>query len=178
LFYPSQSAVIVEVVHVDAERHMIAWAVSGIFVAFAVPMPLNDILLHALHYCRPELQRYYIRILWLVPIYAVQSWLALRFYPNRVYFATARELYESFGEYQPLVLRSILRHLPMLRIPQSFGASLSCSSKYFPNREELYSVLVRHGPTVKPMFPFCRFRPWHLGRPFVERISFGILQVG
>ena len=90
-------AVIYELVRVHAENHMIAWAVSGIFVALSVPMPINDILMHALHYVRPELQRFYIRILWLVPIYSIQSWLALRFFPERVWFATARELYESFG---------------------------------------------------------------------------------
>jgi hypothetical protein len=80
----------------QAERHMIAWAVAGIFVGIALPLPLNDILMHGLHYVRPAMQRYYIRILWLVPIYSIQSWLALRFYPEAVYFATARELYEAF----------------------------------------------------------------------------------
>ena len=90
-------AVIYELVNTRAENHLVAWAVSGIFVAISVPLPMNDILMHALHYVRPELQKFYIRILWLVPIYAVQSWLALRYYPERVWFATARELYESFG---------------------------------------------------------------------------------
>lgn len=67
-------AVVNELVTTRAENHMIAWAVSGIFVAISVPLPLNDILMHVLHYVRPELQRFYIRILWLVPLYSVQSW--------------------------------------------------------------------------------------------------------
>lgn len=49
--------------------------------------------------------------------------------------------------------------------------------QYFTTREELANVLLRHGPTVKPMFPLCCFRPWRLGQPFIQRTSFGVLQV-
>ena len=51
---------------------LIAWAISGLCCCLAIPLPLHDILLHAVHYTRPPIQKYYIRILWVVPVYAGQ----------------------------------------------------------------------------------------------------------
>ncbi len=35
--------------------------------------------MHTEYYTQPRLQRHVIRILWMVPIYAVDAWFALRF---------------------------------------------------------------------------------------------------
>mmetsp|Transcript_19397 Transcript_19397/g.40760 ORF Transcript_19397/g.40760 Transcript_19397/m.40760 type:complete len:121 (-) Transcript_19397:12-374(-) len=64
-------------ISMSSELHVIGWTVGLIFVAVAVPLSLHDIHMHLLHYVSP-LQRFYIRVIWMVPIYAVQSWLALR----------------------------------------------------------------------------------------------------
>ena len=55
--------------------------------------------MHMFHYVRPELQMYYIRILWMVPIYAVESWFSLRFKEAALYIETARECYEAYVIY-------------------------------------------------------------------------------
>ncbi|RYG57115.1 OSTA/TMEM184 family protein [archaeon] len=116
----------------QAETHVIAWAVAAFFVGVAVPISLHEIHMHIvrsscsacgmctahaqqwwvhshargtcerrmstralqIHYSVPELQRHYIRILWMVPIYAIESWCALRFKDEKVYLETARECYE------------------------------------------------------------------------------------
>ena len=39
------------------------------------------------------------RILWMVPIYAVNSWLALRFVNASIYLDTVRECYEAYVLY-------------------------------------------------------------------------------
>ena len=70
----------------STSRHVLAWAVAALFVGIAVPLSLHDIHLHALHYIRPDLQRFYIRILWMVPIYSVESWIALYDRSNKIYF--------------------------------------------------------------------------------------------
>jgi len=57
----------------------VAWMVAGIAVAIAVPLSLHEIHMHMIHYVEPRLQQHYIRILWMVPCYAIESWLALRF---------------------------------------------------------------------------------------------------
>lgn len=63
----------------NAEKHVVAWGVAAIFVAIAVPYSLHDIHLHMMNYVIPKYQKYYIRILWMVPIYSIESWVALRF---------------------------------------------------------------------------------------------------
>jgi hypothetical protein len=49
------------------------------------------VVAHMLHYYQPHLQRYVIRILFMVPIYALESWLALVLKRRAEYLETARE---------------------------------------------------------------------------------------
>ncbi|KAL1282168.1 hypothetical protein QQF64_000971 [Cirrhinus molitorella] len=58
-----------------------AWFIAGIFVFMTIPISLWGILQHLVHYTQPELQKPIIRILWMVPIYSLDSWIALK-YPN------------------------------------------------------------------------------------------------
>jgi hypothetical protein len=46
---------------------------------------------HLVRYAQPELQRYVVRILFMVPIYGIESWLGLRFRTLAPYFETCRE---------------------------------------------------------------------------------------
>ena len=50
-----------------------------------------DIANHLMHFSEKVLQTYMIRIMWMVPIYAVESWLSLRFKHAAIYIETARE---------------------------------------------------------------------------------------
>ena len=56
-----------------------AWLIAGLFVLLAVPVTVYEVAMHLEYFSRPRLQIYVIRILWMVPIYAVDAWLALRF---------------------------------------------------------------------------------------------------
>jgi len=93
LVFTTGCVILAHLAQAHSERHVFAWAVGGIFVCLAVPLSLHDIHMHILHYHSP-LQKYYIRILWMVPIYAVESWFALRFKEQKIYLETAREAYE------------------------------------------------------------------------------------
>lgn len=60
-----------------------AWLQQSVFHALSVPThpraPPPQVAMHLEYYNRPRLQLRVIRILWMVPIYAVDSWLSLRF---------------------------------------------------------------------------------------------------
>ena len=73
--------------------HFIAWFVSGVFVLLALPITFYEVAQHLENYRMPRLQRHVVRILLMVPIYAVDCWLALQFKDQTIYSPTIRECY-------------------------------------------------------------------------------------
>jgi hypothetical protein len=78
---------------------------SGAFVLITVAMSTKLIYNHLTNWYMPDVQKYVVRILWMVPIYSVQSWLSLRFHTASIYFDTVRDFYEAY------VIQSFLYYL-------------------------------------------------------------------
>lgn len=84
-----------------------AQALSGFFVWTALLITCHQIYMHLRYYSAPNEQRHIVRILFIVPIYAFDSWLSLLFFTNDqyyVYFDTVRDCYEAFVIYNFLSL--------------------------------------------------------------------------
>ncbi|KAG7243562.1 hypothetical protein INR49_011119 [Caranx melampygus] len=84
-----------------------AQVLSGIFVWSALLITCHQIYTHLRSYTVPNEQRYIIRILFIVPVYAFDSWLSLLFISNDqyyVYFDSIRDCYEAFVIYNFLSL--------------------------------------------------------------------------
>ncbi|XP_053708330.1 transmembrane protein 184A [Synchiropus splendidus] len=84
-----------------------ARTISGIFVWSALIITCHQIYTHLRSYTVPNEQRYIIRILFIVPVYAFDSWLSLLFIGNNqyyVYFDSIRDCYEAFVIYNFLSL--------------------------------------------------------------------------
>lgn len=60
---------------------------------------MYGILGHLTQYNCPRTQVYVVRILWMVPIYSITSWLAMRWFKYAVLFETVRDAYESYVLY-------------------------------------------------------------------------------
>ncbi|XP_037587168.1 transmembrane protein 184A isoform X2 [Cebus imitator] len=85
----------------------LARGVSGIFVWTALVLTSHQIYLHLRSYTVPQEQRYVIRLLLIVPIYAFDSWLSLLLLGDHqyyVYFDSVRDCYEAFAIYSFLSL--------------------------------------------------------------------------
>jgi hypothetical protein len=67
-------------------------------------LAIVNIRQHLQHYSRPQLQRYIVRILVIVPVYAIGSLLSLKFVKQALYFDTLRDIYEAFVVYSFLAL--------------------------------------------------------------------------
>lgn len=66
-------------------------------VMITIPISIHEIIMHLQNYYMPDVQKYVVRILWMVPIYSIQSWLALRVKPSiMAYVEPFRDLYEAY----------------------------------------------------------------------------------
>lgn len=85
-----------------------AWAhsIAGFCTWAALFITSHQIYQHLRWYSCPSEQRWIIRILFIVPIYAFDSWLSLLFFSNDVYiyFNSIRDCYEAFVIYSFLSL--------------------------------------------------------------------------
>eukprot|EP00055_Hartaetosiga_balthica_P017354 m.115825 g.115825 ORF g.115825 m.115825 type:complete len:568 (-) comp9295_c0_seq12:2801-4504(-) len=134
-----------------AETHVIAWFVSGIFTSLAIPMTFWDVAMHLRNWNNPRLQRHIIRILFMVPIYAIDSWCALRFPDINIYFDVARETYEAYVIYNFYIyLLQFLRQRPD------------------------FDIVIHSRPNQPHKFPFCFLKEWRMGQPFINACTNGV----
>jgi len=146
------------VIHRHYGEHVLAWAVGAVFMAVSVPISLHDIHMHILHYVSP-LQRHYIRILWMVPIYSIESWLALRFNDQKLIMETLREAYEAYVVYS--FFRLLLEFMGPPDIALAKMAKLA--SEKGTNK-------------AKHIAPCCCLKQWTLDTQFLRRTSIGVWQ--
>ncbi|PFX26674.1 Transmembrane protein 184C [Stylophora pistillata] len=135
-----------------AETHVQAWFIAGCFVFLTIPISLWGILQHLVNYTKPELQRRIVRIIWMVPIYATDSWLALRFPKAAIYLDSLRECYEAYVIYNFMTF--LLAYL---------------------NTEYDFEEKLSRKPQVEHFFPCCTLPPWKMGRTLINRCKQGAL---
>ncbi|CAM9251096.1 unnamed protein product [Discosporangium mesarthrocarpum] len=138
------------------EKHYVAWFSGGACVLLCFPITMREIYMHLSHWQMPHVQRYVVRILWMVPIYAVESWLALRFKEMSFYISTLRECYEAY------VIFCFMYFLLGL----------------LGNEEHLGEVLRSKNAAIGNHFwplKYC-LNPWLMGQPFLSHAKLGVLQ--
>ncbi|KAF9822839.1 hypothetical protein SFRURICE_000908 [Spodoptera frugiperda] len=122
--------------------------VGGGFVLLAVPISIWQITQHVVHYTKPILQKHIIRILWMVPIYALNAWIGLEFPEQSIYVDSLRECYEAYVIYN--FMKYLLNYL---------------------NEDHDLEALLETKPQVYHIFPLCCLTPWEMGRPITTVIS-------
>ncbi|KAJ6816703.1 transmembrane protein 184B-like [Iris pallida] len=81
------------------------------YVAVALPcavgataVSVSHIYRHLLNYTEPTFQRYIVRIIFMVPVYALMSFLSLVLNESSIYFMSVREVYDAWVIYNFLSL--------------------------------------------------------------------------
>jgi hypothetical protein len=134
-----------------------AFSSARVMVIGTVILSLRLVYLHLTHWYMPEVQKYVVRILWMVPIYAVQSYLSLRYHELRIYIGSIRDFYEAY------VIASFVYYLIEL----------------LGGEESLIHILQQKTGTRlgKHSFPFSLIlQPWEMGIEFMLQCKHGVLQ--
>ncbi|CAG8691225.1 22598_t:CDS:2, partial [Racocetra persica] len=74
-------------------------AIAGFFAITATFLSVISVWSHLKHYKKPLLQRYVVRIILMVPIYAISSWISLTSTNAAFYVDCIRDMYEAFVIY-------------------------------------------------------------------------------
>lgn len=91
------SAIVEEALWKGFTFHHFGLFLSAIFGLISVLVSLWLIAMHATHYLRPSEQKQTIRILFMIPVYSIVSFLSYKFYQKAVYFEVLRDCYEAFA---------------------------------------------------------------------------------
>ncbi|KAJ5594693.1 organic solute transporter Ostalpha-domain-containing protein [Penicillium hispanicum] len=77
--------------------HTLCIILCAIFTVIAFILAVTIMLGHATHYSRPAEQRHIIRILFMIPVYSIASFLCVYFYRHSVYYELIGYCYEPFA---------------------------------------------------------------------------------
>ncbi|XP_047120802.1 transmembrane protein 184C [Schistocerca piceifrons] len=127
--------------------------VGGVFALMALPISIWEIIQHMVFYTKPHLQKHIIRILWMVPIYALNAWIGLLCPQQSIYYDSLRECYEAYVIYN--FMTYLLNYL---------------------NAEMDLEANLELKPQVHHIFPLCCLGPWEMGWEFIHMCKHGILQ--
>ncbi|KAG0005315.1 hypothetical protein BGZ79_005718, partial [Entomortierella chlamydospora] len=89
---------------INWKRHYIGWAIAGGCALLSTIISIRLLYKHARNYTKPSEQRHIMRIVLMIPIYSIISFLSYRFYKKAIYFETVRDCYEAFVIYSFFVL--------------------------------------------------------------------------
>ena len=130
---------------------------STLFMVLCIPNTLLLVHAHTQHWVQPQLQLCVVRIVLMVPIYAIDSWLGLTqrgIYEARVLATTSREFYEAF------VIYNFVTYL----------------IAYFGSERELGALLASK-PAVHHLWPLrCVLPRWRMGPRYLSICRRGALQ--
>jgi len=130
-----------------------AQVISTIFAMLTLPISAYSIINHLVNFTQPELQRPICRVLAMVPIYSIDSYLAIRFTDYAIYFDTLREWYEAYAIYNFMAL--VMRYL-----------QLNYDMRY----------ILEYKPAQRHLPPFCCLPSFPTGVAFINSCKNGVLQ--
>lgn len=83
---------------------LLSLGIAGVCAWGGVIISIYQILCHLRNYTEPTFQRYIVRIIFMVPNYAITSWLSMVNRGASIYFDTVRDCYEAWVIYNFLAL--------------------------------------------------------------------------
>ena len=111
-----------------------------------------QIVRHLLHYTEPQLQLYIVRILMMIPIYSIQSWLAMSFSEYSLELNALRDIYEAYVLY--IFMQLLIQYL---------------------GGEALLHVHLEMIRRINHVWPLDSLKPMRTDKGFLRRVKQGVL---
>lgn len=141
---------------------LISWIVAGFCAALATGLSISQIRAHRKRFSSPKEQRKIIAILWIVPIYSINSWLSLRYVHASVYIDAFRDIYEAYVLHMFLSLMYTYLCNP--------DGDINRMNAVLANLDEDHKI-------IHHLFPFKMIlSPWNVDRNFLKICYRGTLQ--
>jgi len=136
-------------------------------------MSIYGIHMHLAHYSQPRVQRHIIRVLWMVPIYASNAWLAL------LLGLFCKDKWTSMPDamrscYEAYTIYSFYRYL-VAHIETKEGMPLAQVVAREPPMKHLLPLRLTWWTPKRGWFEVYSVRPWIMGRQFVSKAEAGIM---
>ena len=137
-------------------KHTVAAFSAAGFVMLTIPISLRLVLNHLSNWNRPSIQKHVVRIIWMIPLYSIESFFALKYRESAIYIRTFRESYESY------VIYNFLYYLIAL----------------LGNESQLLSVLKTKFESrgIRHMWPVNYFLPNWTSGEILNKCKIGVLQ--
>ena len=153
---------VIVLLSVDAAREyrtrpdFAAFYSAAVVVIGTVAMSTRQIYRQMANWFMPDVQKYVVRILWMVPLYSIQSWCSLRFHGSRIYIDAVRDLYEAF------VIQGFVYYIiELLGGEDELVAKLRAKNTHLGEHQSFFA---------------CFFGRWDMGREFMLHCKYGVLQ--
>mmetsp|Transcript_14687 Transcript_14687/g.28285 ORF Transcript_14687/g.28285 Transcript_14687/m.28285 type:complete len:501 (+) Transcript_14687:92-1594(+) len=132
------------------------YLVAGIFVLVTVPISSQGILQHLVNWYMPQVQKFVVRILFMVPIYSIEAWFSLYFHGAFEYLRAFRELYEAFA------IASFLYYIiELLGGEENLALALRTKNGSYGSHVFVFKLVCKE---------------WNMGREFMMNCKYGVLQ--
>ena len=125
------------------------------FTFMTLPISFYHTLDHLSNFIKPKLQSQIVRILWMIPIFSIESLISIHWVHYSFYFQAVREIYETYAIYS--FMRYLMYYLGDARILAQRLATMPAYMGY-------------HKP------PFCCLSPWVMGDQFLRKCRTGVFQ--
>lgn len=188
----------------DAEIQHICAVLASLFAILASALSFQEIHRHLGNYSMSRVQKHICRILLMVPIYAIDAAVSIRFMQKAVILNTVRELYEAFAvwSFMSLIIeflhneavRTKAARRDAVRTESPARIGMPADNSFVPdrvssvqNRMDLIAELLATQPDephivgVRQLLrctpKCCGIRqPWTMGSQFLHRCRLGVLQ--
>ncbi len=102
------------------QGELVLYSTSGALAALAILLSGHLMLRHLVHWTEPRAQIPIVRIVMMIPVYALMSWLAIVLAPYAIYFDLIRDAYESLVLYE---FFRLLQHHFLEEAPRALGVA-------------------------------------------------------